>query len=101
LGIFLCASLRDQFEFIMSQWINDGLFAPGLGRTKDPLIGAHQPETSSLTFPGKAGEAPQRIAGFRSFVRTRGAAYCFLPSRRALALLAAGKFEGGDGVMAS
>ena len=40
LGLFIGVSLKDQFEFLMAEWANDGLFAPGLGRSKDPLLGA-------------------------------------------------------------
>jgi hypothetical protein len=31
LGVFINVSLKDQFEFLMREWVNDGTFAPGLG----------------------------------------------------------------------
>jgi Dyp-type peroxidase family len=62
LGLFLCGSLETQFEFIMRNWINDGLFARGLNPDEtDPIL---------------------------RFVKTRGAAYLFFPSRTALGMLA-------------
>jgi deferrochelatase/peroxidase EfeB len=82
-GMFICVSLRDQFEFVMSEWLNDGVFARGLGRTRDPLVGNNDP---SGTFTA-AGTPPVQ-ATLSSFVTTRGAAYCFLPSMTALRHLA-------------
>jgi len=68
LGLFLCASLKSQFEFIMRNWINDGLFARGLDPAeKDPMMSR--------------------------FVKTRGAAYLFFPSVTALRLIATRSVE--------
>jgi Dyp-type peroxidase family len=68
-GMFICASLEQQFEYVMRHWLNDGLFTGGrLGRERDPLVGPR-------------------------FVTTRGSAYLFLPSRTALAGLAGGAWE--------
>jgi len=68
LGLFLCASLKSQFEFIMRNWINDGLFARGLDPAeKDPMMSR--------------------------FVKTRGAAYLFFPSVSALRLIATRSVE--------
>ena len=39
LGLFIGASIKDQFEFLMGDWANKGLFAPGLQGTKDPVLG--------------------------------------------------------------
>ena len=83
LGLFIGVSLADQFEFIMSEWVNDGVFAPGLGRTKDPLIGGSGSGEQRFEIPVEGGR-PRVISGFSSFVTTRGAAYCFLPSFTAL-----------------
>jgi deferrochelatase/peroxidase EfeB len=33
LGMFICVSIRDQFEFLISQWIKEGTFAPGISGT--------------------------------------------------------------------
>jgi hypothetical protein len=68
LGLFLCASLKQQFEFILRNWINDGLFARGLDPAeKDPMMSR--------------------------FVKTRGAAYLFFPSVSALRLIATRSVE--------
>ncbi len=83
-GMFICASLREQFEFVMSEWLNDGVFARGLGRTRDPLTGNNDP-TGEFTAPGAP---PVHVQGLSRFVTTRGGAYCFLPSMTALRHLA-------------
>jgi deferrochelatase/peroxidase EfeB len=82
IGLFICVSLRDQFEFVMRKWINDGSGAGGLGRTRDPLTGNNDP-TGEFTA---AGTPP--VTELPSFVTTRGGAYCFLPSMTALRYLA-------------
>ena len=86
-GFFIGVSIADQFEFIMSRWIDDGLFAAGLGRTKDPLVGNNDPTDSRFVIPVANGD-PQVITGFSSFVTTRGTMYCFIPSLTALRWLA-------------
>jgi len=87
LGLFIGASLVDQFEFLMSEWVNDGIFAAGLGRTKDPILGSNDPADSRFVMPARDGP-PAEITGFSQFVTTRGGAYCFLPSITALSYLA-------------
>ena len=63
LGLFICASLEDQFEFLMTNWINGSGFRSEIPHgSTDPM--------------------------FR-FVTTRGGAYCFLPSITALKYIAA------------
>lgn len=83
-GMFICASLREQFEFVMGEWLNDGIFARGLARTKDPLTGTNDPE-GEFTAPGSPA---LHLTGLSQFVTTRGAAYCFLPSMTGLKHLA-------------
>jgi deferrochelatase/peroxidase EfeB len=83
---FICVSLQDQFEFLMTQWINNGEFTPGVSDTKDPMVGNNSSEDSKFILPNPSG--PQTIAGFDRFVTTRGGAYCFLPSISALGYLA-------------
>jgi deferrochelatase/peroxidase EfeB len=87
LGMFICVSLKDQFEFVMSEWVNDGLFAGGLGRTKCPMLGNNTPQESKFVIPVE-GSAPHVIKGFSRFVTTRGSAYCFLPGIAALQFMA-------------
>jgi len=85
LGLFIAASLRDQFEFVMREWLNDGAFAPGLGRTRDPLVGANDPADSRFVIRGSPTVV---VTGLPRFVTTRGSVYCFLPSLTGLRHLA-------------
>jgi deferrochelatase/peroxidase EfeB len=83
LGLFIGVSLKDQFEFLMSEWINGSVFAAGLGGTKDPLLGDNSAGTGKFIIPVK-GASPIIVSGFSRLVWTRGAAYAFLPSLTAL-----------------
>ncbi|MGY1709826.1 Dyp-type peroxidase [Geodermatophilus sp. SYSU D00758] len=85
LGLFLGASLRDQFEFLMREWAHDGTFAPGLGRTQDPFLGTEA--GGSLTVPTPGGRTV--LTDLPRLVTTRGGAYCFVPSTTAIRHLAA------------
>ncbi|MGE0821315.1 MAG: Dyp-type peroxidase [Candidatus Binatia bacterium] len=82
LGLFICVNLEDQFEFLVSKWMNAGGFRRGLpSGTMDPLV--------SYTAGGKTFEVPAaneiyQLAGFSQFIKTRGTMYCFLPSITAL-----------------
>jgi Dyp-type peroxidase family len=87
LGLFIGASLRDQFEFLMVNWANDSLFTAGLGpNDKDPLIGACPDGSGHFSIPHP--EKPVILDGFSRFVTTRGGAYCFLPSITGIRYLA-------------
>jgi hypothetical protein len=85
-GHFMCAMLSNQFEFLMSQWVNSATF-PGLGAQAgiDPLLG-NVPDGSTFTYWdfGK----PITVGGLSRFVTTRGGLYCFLPSITALKWMA-------------
>jgi deferrochelatase/peroxidase EfeB len=82
LGLFIGVSLRDQFEFLMREWANDGRFAPGLGRSQDPFLGA------GGTLPLAAPGGRSALTDLPRLVTTRGGAYCFLPSVTAIGHLA-------------
>jgi deferrochelatase/peroxidase EfeB len=82
LGLFIGVSLKDQFEFVMSDWANKGTFAPGLGDSKDPVLGDNSSD-STFSIPVQ-GAKPIVLTGFSRFVTTRGGAYCFLPSATAI-----------------
>ncbi|MEU9318476.1 Dyp-type peroxidase [Streptomyces sp. NPDC048295] len=77
---FIGAHLGRQFEFVQSEWMNDGVFFGG-GDTKDPVVGAEDGRTR-YTIPRR----PVRrcLAPLPRFVVTRGGEYCFLPSLSAL-----------------
>ena len=86
LGLFIGVSLKDQFEFLMGDWANKGLFAPGLHGTKDPVIGDNS--SSDATFLLRMNGRTVELAGLSRFVTCRGAAYAFLPSVTGLRQLA-------------
>ena len=84
LGLFICASLEEQFEFILSEWINRGSFTGTLDiASRDPLLGANAPADSQMQIP-MPQEPRIELHGFERFVTTRGGAYVFLPSLPAL-----------------
>jgi Dyp-type peroxidase family len=78
------AHLARQFEFVKSQWHNDGDFV-GLADEKDPLAGAND-GTGKFTIPKRP--VRRRLQGIPRFVSTKGGEYCFMPSIGALHWLA-------------
>jgi Dyp-type peroxidase family len=83
-GMFLCASLRRQFQLIM-RWINSNDFSPvfgsGMPVGQDPLFGARglsnkRPPFRIQISTTKTIEIPLPE---RAFVRSRGTAYLLLP----------------------
>lgn len=98
-GWFINADIANQFELIMSQWVNQSTFVKSVRGPdganpvnnisgQDVLLGVNDPATSSFTLPSpptaSAPRSNQRLPGFGPFVTTRGAAYCYLPSITAL-----------------
>ena len=81
---FVGAHLGRQFEFVQSQWINDGVFF-GAGAAKDPIVGSNR-EGDSFTVPRRP--VRRRLQGLPRFVVTRGGEYGFMPGLRALRWLA-------------
>ena len=77
---FVGAHLGRQFEFVQSQWINDGVFI-GAGDDKDPVIGSDS-KGVNFTLPRKP--LRKRFQGIPQFVVTRGGEYCYMPGLRAL-----------------
>ena len=82
--VFAGAHLKRQFEFVKTQWLNDGIFI-GAPLESDPLVGPHG-EPSSFTIPQRP--IRRRLQDLPPFVVTRGGEYCFAPSLRALHWLA-------------
>jgi Dyp-type peroxidase family len=76
--MFVCfqASIERQFEFVQSQWCNDGNVF-GLGSDPDFIVG---PEEGKMTVQGD----PPRFLPMRRFVTTRGGDYFFAPGLAAL-----------------
>jgi deferrochelatase/peroxidase EfeB len=87
LGYFINSSIENQYEFVLSQWVNDSEFAGAVRlhpKSKDPMIGSQDPAESIFVIPQAAGAPPIKITGLMSFVTTKAAAYCFLPSITAI-----------------
>jgi len=78
--IFIGSSLSRQFEFVKSQWHNDGDFI-GLDQERDVIFGAND---GSGTFTIPHHPIRRRLHNLPRFVVTRGGAYCFMPGIRAL-----------------
>jgi Dyp-type peroxidase family len=78
--VFAGAHLRRQFEFVKTQWLNDGIFIGAPGES-DPLVGPKE-GSSSLTIP----ERPirRRLQELPPFVVTRGGEYLFASGLGAL-----------------
>jgi deferrochelatase/peroxidase EfeB len=88
LGLFVCVSLEDQFEFLMTNWINRGGFRPELpSATQDLIAGNSVDGEAAFVIPGSSSTIA--MPRFSRFVTTKGAAYCFLPSITGLKYIAA------------
>jgi Dyp-type peroxidase family len=81
---FVGANIGRQFEFVQSEWINDGIFFGG-GKDKDPIVGSNGTDIN-FTVPRKP--VRRRCVAIPQFVVTRGGEYCFMPGLRALRWLA-------------
>ena len=81
---FVGANLGRQFEFVQSEWINDGIFFGGQ-HDKDPITGSNG-GAGEFTLPRRP--VRKRLKGLPNFVVTRGGEYCFMPSLSALRWLA-------------
>jgi deferrochelatase/peroxidase EfeB len=87
LGYFINASIENQYEFVLGHWVNDSEFAGAVRlnpKSKDPMIGTQDPAESIFVIPQANGALPIKVTGFSSFVTTKAAAYCFLPSITAI-----------------
>ena len=87
LGYFINSSIENQYEFVLGHWVNDAEFAGAVRlnpKSKDPMIGTQDPAESIFVIPQANGAAPIKLTGFSTFVTTKAAAYCFLPSVTAI-----------------
>ena len=82
--VFAGAHPKRQFEFVKTQWLNDGIFI-GAPLESDPLVGRHD-GPGSFTIPQRP--IRRRMQDLPPFVVTRGGEYCFAPGLRALRWLA-------------
>jgi deferrochelatase/peroxidase EfeB len=81
---FVGAHLGRQFEFVKTQWLNDGIFI-GAPSEKDPLAGTND-GSGIFTIPQRP--IRRRLRDMPPFIVTRGGEYCFAPGLRALRWLA-------------
>ena len=85
--LFTCivGDVDRQFEFVQTQWINDGIFI-GTPEEQDPLVGPHGNGGDHFTVP----QVPirRRLTGLPQFVVNRGGEYFLMPGLRALRWLA-------------
>jgi Dyp-type peroxidase family len=84
--LFFClqANLARGFEFVKTQWINEGTFF-GAPPEMDPLVGPND-GTRMFTVPEKP--VRRRLTEVPELVVNRGGEYLFMPGRRALAWIA-------------
>jgi len=82
--VFAGAHLKRQFEFVKTQWLNDGIFI-GAPLEKDPLVGPND-GSSGFTIPQRP--IRRRLQNLPPFVVTRGGEYCFAPGLTAMRWLA-------------
>jgi deferrochelatase/peroxidase EfeB len=80
---FIGARFDRQFEFVQTQWVNDGNFI-GVSAEKDPLVGGN--DNGQFTVPRQP--IRRRFQGLPAFVVNRGGEYGFMPGLRALRWLA-------------
>jgi Dyp-type peroxidase family len=80
---FVGARFDRQFEFVQTQWVNDGNFI-GVSAEKDPLVGGN--DDGQFTVPRQP--IRRRLTGLPAFVVNRGGEYGFMPGLRALRWLA-------------
>lgn len=82
---FVNANPGRQFEFVQSQWVNDGDFISQASKT-DPFVGRRD-LSDSYTYPDKPFR--KNIKGIPDFAVTRGGEHVFLPGIRGLKWLVA------------
>jgi hypothetical protein len=76
---------------VLGNWVNDSEFAGAVRlhpKSKDPLIGTQDSAESIFVIPQANSAPPIKLTGFSSFVTTKAAAYCFLPSVTAIKFVA-------------
>ena len=91
LGYFINSNIENQYEFVLSEWVNGAEFAGSVRldpKSKDPMVGTQDPDESIFVIPQANGAPPIKIKGLSSFLKTKAAAYCFLPSVTAIKFIA-------------
>jgi deferrochelatase/peroxidase EfeB len=88
IGLFLCADLELQYEFVLRVWANQDLGAPGLRGTREPFIGAQLESGGVFRVPMPGRPEPLLLSGLPTLTRTRGSVYCLMPGLGAVRALA-------------
>ena len=101
LGLFLCASLEEQFEHLLGNWAsNNPMGLPLQHAGRDPIIGNHEPCGDNFEIPlprelGSSLESADSRCGppdfSHAFVDTRGTCYLLFPSVSTLTKIANGR----------
>jgi len=82
-GLFLCADLERQFEFLLQTWANADFAASGLRGMQDPIIGAQYPTGGAPMNAEFRCLAPDGVTDIRlpipRLVDTVGSLYLFMP----------------------
>lgn len=85
MGQFFCASIEDQYEHLLGQWAERvPLGSEDTGGARDPLIGSHEAGDGPFVIPRVGSVPAQSMHIETAFTRTRGVAYLFYPSLKAL-----------------
>jgi deferrochelatase/peroxidase EfeB len=91
LGYFINSNIENQYEFVLGEWVNKAEFAGAVRlnpKSKDPMIATQDVEESIFVIPQANGAPPITVTGLSTFVTTKAAAYCFLPSVTAIKFIA-------------
>ena len=76
---FVGSHPRRQFEFVQSEWLNDGGF---IGSDESDAVSGDNDGSGTFTIPRRP--VRRRLLGLSRFVVTRGGEYAFMPSLSAL-----------------
>jgi deferrochelatase/peroxidase EfeB len=91
LGYFINSNIENQYEFVLGEWVNKSEFAGSVRlhpKSKDPMIATQDPAESIFLIPQTNGAPPIKVTGLSTFISTKAAAYCFLPSVTAIKFIA-------------
>lgn len=95
IGIFIGASISRQYLKIM-KWIHRNDFSAVYqpGTSQDPIQGNREFPQASGSYRIPLPNDELVLGGLDSFVKTRGAAFCFMPSIATIQKLGAGEYAG-------
>jgi deferrochelatase/peroxidase EfeB len=67
IGLFFCSSIEDQFEHVMSEWVEKmPMGPPSRGNAKDPLVGNNEDVEWTFHIPVRGAQASAWTASSRS-----------------------------------